>query len=435
MTAAALVATLLVAVGCEAPPTLTLPSGPAAGSGVATQLIVGLTHTELTADTPEPAANVGPALATLTHIHLQNQMMMGWGTGNPEPSDGSYDWSTLDARIALIRRSGAVPTITLCCAPDWMKGGAPGSTDWNRLDVAPDAAHIAAFATLAAKAAQRYPDVRTFQVWNEMKGFYDPRTNNWDVAGYTTLYNAVYDAVKAVRPDALVGGPYAPMDIWSDPATMSNPSSLSGPWGTVDQRSLDVITYWLAHAHGADFIDVDGRITTRDAGLITDPFTATQVFADITKWIHQRSSLPVWWSELHTSDANPQWSPAQQDAVATVALAKLAAAGGTVALLWQPQAIGDVCGGCLWSDPATAVAQTTPLSLTAGSWGACAPPGARWDIPDSPDPTRLFVAESDQGRYLVNLTPATLRVVDGTTTTDLGPYGVVVEPFASTCSR
>ena len=34
---------------------------------------------------------------------------------------------------------------------------------------------------------------------------------------------------------------------------------LMGPWGTVDQRQLDSIEYWLEHNIGADFVCVDGE--------------------------------------------------------------------------------------------------------------------------------------------------------------------------------
>ena len=65
---------------------------------------------------------------------IQNQHIMGWGGGNPEPSPGEYDWGSLDTRVEMMRRTGARMVITLCCAPDWMKGGEPGETDWSNLE-------------------------------------------------------------------------------------------------------------------------------------------------------------------------------------------------------------------------------------------------------------------------------------------------------------
>ena len=133
---------------------------------------------------------------------------MGFGTLNPEPAPGKYDWESLDRRMRLTDETGGRVTLTLCCAPDWMKGGAPGTTDWTRLEDDPLPEHFADFAALAAAAVQRYPQVERVLVWNELKGFYRTDLNRWDQEGYTALYNAVYRAVKAVRPDVQVGGPY-----------------------------------------------------------------------------------------------------------------------------------------------------------------------------------------------------------------------------------
>ena len=65
-----------------------------------------------------------------------------------------YDWSSLDRRVNQMVKTenfsllppehivfikvetGGTPVITLCCAPDWMKGGEPGFTNWSRLEVA-----------------------------------------------------------------------------------------------------------------------------------------------------------------------------------------------------------------------------------------------------------------------------------------------------------
>ena len=55
----------------------------------------------------------------------QNHHLMGFGTLNPEPAPGEYDWESLDRRMRLTEDTGARTVLTLCCAPDWMKGGTP----------------------------------------------------------------------------------------------------------------------------------------------------------------------------------------------------------------------------------------------------------------------------------------------------------------------
>jgi hypothetical protein len=152
-------------------------------------------------------------------------------------------------------------------------------------------------------------------------------------------------AIRRVRPDALIGGPYPPVVVWSNPATMSHPSEITSPCGTVDQRALDAVTYWLAHNDGADFVTLSGWTSTVDRGWICDPVDATATLAAVTQWVRARTDMPVWWMDVHTVDGSwPLWA---QRHVAATALERLAAAGAAAAVLWAPQ--GDTgCVGCLW---------------------------------------------------------------------------------------
>lgn len=169
--------------------------------------------------------------------------------------------------------------------------------------------------------------------------------------------------MKAVRPDAQIGGPYAPLELYR---VAPYPSEISGPWGTVDRRALDAITYWLDHAAGADFVALDGWSITRDAGYLTTPVAATGVFPAVTTWLRARTDLPIWWSELYPAAA--AW-PLQQQAEATrAALIQLQAAGADVALLWDPEAHGTLCHGCLWSDPRLGPVVPTPLAGEVAPW-------------------------------------------------------------------
>lgn len=330
------------------------------------QPVVGVTHTQDSAD-DHPPAQVAAATATLgAQPMLQNQYLMGWGVGNPEPSPGVFDWSSLDQRMQLIDTTHGVPVLTLAGAPDWMKGGRAGTTNWSTLDSAPLPAHFGDFAELAAAAAARYPQVHYFQVWSELKGFYDPHANRWEYEAYTNLYNAVYDAVKKVRPDAVIGGPYVVLDTWSATGSPA-PSELSGPWGVVDQRALDVIDYWSAHKHGAGFLSVDGSSGTRDAGLTTDPFRATAMFNTVSSWLRARTGLPVWWSEFYPTQPGGRPLPPDSPELAALtvdAVAQALRGGAARLLLWQPQAATDVPTAALWTTPAPSHAATLlPLAV------------------------------------------------------------------------
>jgi hypothetical protein len=318
-------------------------------------LTIGATHTENSADRWNPSPAVDRALGVLREVApLQNQHLMGWGAANPEPTQGEFDFSSLDRRIELILATGAQPVLTLCCAPDWMKGGEAGATDWGRIEEAPTQEHFDDFARLAAEAAQRYPEVHRFVVWNELKGFYDRSRNNWDAAAYTDLYNRVYSAVKTVRPDALVGGPYVVFDSWASPSAGGYPSSLSGSWGVLDQRPLDVVDYWLQHAAGADFVAVDAGTDTRDGGLTTSDFDATAKLGVVTEWVRSRTDLPLWWMEIGAECSDPSASSddPRRAAVMMNALVTVARAGASAALLWGPQAGPDRDEVALFSETA-----------------------------------------------------------------------------------
>lgn len=308
----------------------------------------GFTHTQYSADHGRPEAVESVRGLLGARPMLQNQHIMGWGAENPEPAPGEYDFASLDYRLEFIESSGGVPVITLCCAPDWMKGGRPGETDWSRIEEAPDPNHYDDFAALAAAVAERYPGVRYFVVWNEFKGFWDAARGRWDYEGYTRLYNLVYEALKKVNPAVRVGGPYVPMSSYSH-QWRGHPSRLRGPWGVMDQRALDAFAYWLDHKRGADFAVVDGHTATDDKGLVTDEFTALGKFSAVNGWIRQRSDLPVWWAEWYVEQPGTTWTPEHRTAVLVAAMTELAEDGTAAALYWNPQRRGEYCPGCLWT--------------------------------------------------------------------------------------
>jgi hypothetical protein len=299
----------------------------------------GVTHTQQSVD-GKTAANERAEAILETVGPFQNQHLMGWGTENPEPEPGVYDWASLDARIDLIDRTGGEPVITLCTAPGWMKG----TDDWN-MDAAPTPEHYDDFADLAAETAKRYPQVRYFQVWNEFKGFWDDDRNRWDYEGYTEMYNLVYERLKEHDPDLMIGGPYVSLNVYKDEGQMSHPSSLSGEWGTVDQRDLDATTYWLDHAAGADFVNIDGWASTND-GYHPPASEAGGMFRAVSAWLAERTELPIWWAEFYAplSEDSPASSPAAIRAV----LNGMREGGADVALWWGPECDGSDFP-CVWT--------------------------------------------------------------------------------------
>ncbi len=307
----------------------------------------GFTHTQFSADDGEFTAVATAEGAIKSVPMVQAQAIMGWGVDNPEPSPGQYDFRSLDRRMDFIRRSGGIPVIVLCCAPDWMKGGEAGQTDWDRLEDAPLPEHFADFAALSAAVAKRYPYVRHFLVWNEFKGFFDDELKRWDAKGYTDLYNVVYDAVKAVDPANQVGGPYLSFESKPLGSPDSSPQ-LQGPWGAVDQRSIDAFVYWKLQRKGADFVVVDAHATTEQGA--PDEFAAVQKFAAVNAWLRTQVNVPIWWSEWYVEPARSGWSSEHQVALRVAAMIELASSGANTVLYWNPRPDGAKCAGCLWTD-------------------------------------------------------------------------------------
>jgi hypothetical protein len=347
---AAVAASLLLGV------TLAAPSGAAAASqGVAPELALGVTHTQYSIEGTGPGAVAAATLLARTPGTLQNQHLMGFGARNPEPSPGVFDWTDLDRRVAKMRATSGTPVITLCCSPDWMKGGAVGTTNWSYLEVAPKVENFDDFAELSRQVALRYPDVKHFQVWNEMKGFWDSGRNRWRYEDYTTLYNKVYAALKSVSPDIQVGGPYVHMQTLL-PTNYYASTEVRGDWGAIDRRDLNVVSYWLAHATGADFVTVDGSLNTKSLGLRVPEVDGQAKLGAVTRWLRSQTDLPVWWAELYaTPYGNASGlTEAQQAASLQAAIDQLADAGASAALFWEPEARWGTTMAGLWSSSFTA---------------------------------------------------------------------------------
>ncbi|MBA0050585.1 xylan 1,4-beta-xylosidase [Streptomyces sp. AJS327] len=374
----------------------------------------GLTHTQVSADQGEPAARKRAARLLADAQAPQNQHIMGWGAENPEPSPGEYDFAALDSRVELMRRGSGTPVLTLCCAPDWMKGGTAGETDWDELETAPRPEHYGDFAALAARVAERYPDIRHFVVWNELKGFYDDDRGRWDSAAYTRLYNTVYRALKKVNRANLVGGPYVVMD--SVDRDDHHASRITGPWGALDQRALDAVAYWSDHHVGADFAVVDASTYTRDDRLSPDEFGATGKLTTVGRWVRERTGLPLWWAEWYVEpDGAKRWSEPRRRAVHAAALIAMARGGATTGLYWNPQRRGARCPGCLWR--ATHLPDGgggTPLMALLARFQREFPPGTEYRSlePEGPDAGKVRALADRSAVLVVNTAPrrATVRV-------------------------
>ncbi|HZF90564.1 GH39 family glycosyl hydrolase [Streptomyces sp.] len=394
----------------------------------------GFTHTQFSAGEGSPRA-VARVENRLKGARLpQNQHIMGWGADNPEPVRGRYDFAALDRRVDFMRASGATPVITLCCAPDWMKGGEAGAgrTDWSQaaLETAPEPEHYDDFAALAATVAKRYPDVRHFIVWNEFKGFWDDAGHRWDHEGYTRMYNRVYRALKEVDEDLMVGGPYLVMDSL-DPRQEYASAAPKGPWGALDQRVLDAFAYWNRHKAGADFVVVDGSSYTRDDELLPDEFAATAKFTAVGEWVRRQTGgeLPLWWAEYYVEPADGDdqrhgWSEARRTAVQAAGMIAMVEGGASSGFYWNPEAErGPECPGCLWTPTDTAAGGgKLPMYDLLSRFAAAFPPGTAYAAITADPEVRALA--TDRTVLVVNTRDRALSATVDGRTVDLQAYEV-----------
>ena len=416
-----------------------------------TDFQVGYDYTQnshLPADAGGNAASVASAKFLLSSMDtFQNVALMGWGAGDPEPSPGSYAWGTLDSLVdAMADTVGAGQRmITLCTAPGWMKVGG-GSQEWN-MEAAVSPSHFQDFANLAASVAVRYdgshrtasgellPRVDYFDVWNEMKGFWNSSANTWDYQNYTVMYNDVYRAIKAVRPDAQVGGPYAPVGAGTSAATIV-PSAVQGAFGVVDQRALDVLTYWLQYKAGAQFVSMDGG-----PGITNEsPFTSGQYFAAVSSWLRTlnptafpgANSLPIVWAEFYPGlDSTAGLATGEQAvAIDLTNIIEAGEAGINYMMLWEMEGtttgVNPLTGESVWTDTASPVGgKPTGLYLALRDLRVVvSPPGM--PIYDTRAFGPVAAIATRKGVLVVSESAGPLTVLVGHTTIRLAPYQFAV---------
>ncbi|NRQ38749.1 xylan 1,4-beta-xylosidase [Nonomuraea sp. NN258] len=371
----------------------------------------GLTHTGVSANNVTQQFEQVVAGNLAKTPMLQNQHIMGFGALNPQPRKQEFYWEDLDSRMNLMKLSGGTPIITLCCAPDWMKGGPEGpttETGWrDHLEDAPYPKHFDDFAKLSATVAQRYKNVKYFMVWNEFKGFWKNHNEPADFKGYTEMYNKVYDAVKAVRPDALIGGPYLGFDSHE-----TGESELRGDWGVVSQHAIDAFQYWNKNKKGADFIVVDGASVTDSHKLIPDEFGALSKFSDVTAWLRKESGdLPVWWSEWYfVPEDGTTWPEPKRLAVQAASMIEFARSGAATALYWNPQAKEGACNGCMWHPTNGSQLPTGKLVADFATWF---PADAKLEKVETSDSKIRVLAQAER-MVMVNTSNASVSAtVDG----------------------
>ena len=405
-------------------------------------------------------------------ISYQNTQIMAWGAPDPWPDPTQAEpsnWSYIDGRVHLALDTGSVPVLTLAEAPWWMKGQLQpdGSTrllkssdEWS--DIAYNSRildnKMNAWLHLVQRVAERYMappyNVRYFQVWNELKGYYNPITNAYDYTtspgnpsgpnathGYTYMYNLVYERLMQVAhslgiatESIQVGGPYVVMDTWGS-QNQSDLANISRAYGTYDQRPLDVLLYWLQHKVGAGFITIDGSNGNRDNVNPASPFVAAQKFADMVGIIRSLNStlypgaatLPIWWAEWYATSYGNTRNDQYNNALKSYAMIRFLKAGGSVALSWGGTGDGMSDSG-MWTPTTAGGGKALPWYSSVKAFKTFFAPGTQLYTTTVSDPGSIEALASASEIMIVNKTAKTLTPRVNGSIVSLAPYQVRVIP-------
>jgi GH35 family endo-1,4-beta-xylanase len=223
-----------------------------------------------------------------------------WADG--EPSQGNYNWGTLDQIMASVHQVGMTADLIIDGCPPW--AAAAGASGQFAQPASPSQ-----FATWASAVAARYGSMGAdyFEIWNEPNNpaFWSPTPNP---AAYTADLIAAYAAIKAVDPSAVVvTGGLAPeadssnsydivtffQDMYADgaqgnfdavgdhPYTFpADPDTDSqGAWGEMDETSTSLRSLMTEHGDGAKTIWIT------EFGAPTGTVTETQQTTELTEAI------------------------------------------------------------------------------------------------------------------------------------------------------
>jgi hypothetical protein len=144
----------------------------------------------------------------------------------------------------------------------------PYRCSWNSTNAKIDSWHVADFAYMAQKVAERYGG-DYYRIFNNMEAYRDQTTGVYDSQAFTGMWNAVYSGIKQVKPNAKIAGPGLLIRWYSDPNQTENAETLAsckGSWGVFDKRSTDAIRYWLSNKAGGSSIEVVLQPTDASGG-------------------------------------------------------------------------------------------------------------------------------------------------------------------------
>lgn len=160
-------------------------------------------------DKGEPLADVARDFALFHELGITT-----WRGSIPwdhyEPSRGRFDFGWLERFAALAARDGITLRPYLAYTPQWAAGGDPHEA-WH--EPPRRLADWTAFVTAVARALRRYPNVVSFEIYNEENV---PQWWSGTAAGYNRVLRAAADAIHAANPhlQVIFGGMVFPDARW-----------------------------------------------------------------------------------------------------------------------------------------------------------------------------------------------------------------------------
>jgi hypothetical protein len=257
------------------------------------------------------------------------------------------------------------------------------------------------------------------------------------------MYNQVYSTLMNVaaslhipQQDIKVGGPYVVIETWSNAQQSSDPSALVEQYGDIDQRSLDVLQYWLQHKIGAGFITFDASLENNNTTKILNqqPFVAADIFANTTQWLRSlnpklypgATTLPVWLAEWYSWTETSGTTVNEDNALKAYTMMQFIQAGGGTALSWNNFGNGASDYGLWTSTQQAGGGQARPWYFTYKSLMDDFGSGTTLYKTSVSDPTSVGALASNKKLMLVNKTANKITVNVNSKTISLTPYQVSI---------
>ena len=150
-------------------------------------------------------------------------------------SDGVFDWSGLDARVAAY--GGGKWTYTVWGTPTWASAR-PAESHPYRAGCAAEPADMSKLSAFVTALVTRYPTLTHIEAWNE-PDVSTSETYHWytgTAAAFVTMTSTIRTAAKAVRPAVEIIGP-------GTVNYLSTPNWLDAVWTAGLDAHLDGISF------------------------------------------------------------------------------------------------------------------------------------------------------------------------------------------------